>query len=211
MVGLTGPKKGQPTTQAKPPAAKAKPVYIYGDMFRIQNSGLYQELLIACKRCGTRRLLPGGGYQRQFAIFGDHPNSCKNWSEPGYIQIIFAEKRLPTTAKIALWPSSKVKKARRVPWDNLDTFEFSGRAYPINENKGFRIESSPADGLGGVKSLIIRSEHTNHVVDGYALDIQAIYGGRGEAQTALTARIYKRQKRQVPQNPIGNCETYTSN
>lgn len=196
LLGITAPQQNAVST----------PGYVYGNHFRVQNSSLYETLLEACRRCGTKRFFtnPSGGttYQR-FWVHKTDPKECRNWGSKGYLQIEFAEKKLPTTATFLIQPQYTGPNSS---WWG-EPFEITARAEPINENKGFQIRVNPADGLGGVYSMIVRSDHSNHVKQA-VLDVTITYGQR-DTQTIVVERLHSLKEKAVKSSPF-NCQTYTN-
>lgn len=200
---LKGPSPVQVTTNTLPTG------FFYGNHFSIQNSSLYENLLEVCRRCGTRRIITdpfGGGttYQR-FWVLGDSPKKCRNWNNQGYIQIEFAERRLPTSVKVLIQPRYTGRSAYAMEWG--EPFEISATANPINENQGFQISVNPSEGLGGVYSLIIRSEYSNHV-NNSELDVNVTYG-QGDLQTIIGESL-KSLTGEAVKDPAFDCGTYTN-
>ena len=183
--------------------------YIYGNHFRVQNSTWYETLLEVCRRCGTRRFItgPGGGttYQK-FWVSRHDPKRCRNWSSQGYMQIEFAEEKLPTKATVLIQPKyTGAYSSLTLEWGQ--PFEITAMAQPINENKGFQISVNPSDGLGGVYSLIVQSNYSNHVKQS-ALDIIVTYG-QSDVQTIIFGKLEKLKKKAVKKSPF-DCNTYTN-
>ena len=185
------------------------PGYVYGNHFRVQNSSGYETLLSDCKRCGTKRLINqfGGGvtYQR-FWVPRSDPKRCRNWSSEGYVQIEFEEKKLPTKARLSIWP--KYTGAERlVPEWSGEPFEITTTARSVNENKGFQMVIHPSDGLGGLNSLTVTSDQDNHVKQS-ELHITVSYGQR-DSQAILTERL-KSLKGRAVRKAFFDCQTYTN-
>ena len=198
-----------PTTPAHTPqTTPSGPLYIYGNYFQAQNSGTYKELLESCRRCGTRRFITGpwGGtsYQR-FYTLSDNPKRCNNWVGQGYIQIIFKEKRLPTTATVSILPKYTGSGQVLNPWG--EPFEVTAEARPINENKGFEIVISPSAGLKGVHDLTIQSSHSHHVEDS-RLSVTVVYGSV-DGPTILSETLIALSQRAVKKATF-DCATYTN-
>ena len=198
------PKATVPPKKAPVSAVK----YIYGNHFRVQNSTLYETLLEVCRRCGTRRFItsPGGGttYQR-FWVSRDDPKKCGNWSSQGYMQIEFAEKKLPTKATVLIQPKYTGAYPLASVWGQ--PFEITAMAQPINESRGFQISVNPVDGLGGVYSLIVQSDYSNHVKQS-ELEISVTYGQR-DVQTIIFGKLNSLKEKAVKKSPF-DCNTYTN-
>ena len=206
-----GPKHSEPTETT----SAQKTGYVYGNYFRVYNGNLYKQLLESCRRCGVKRVIQGPfgqtQYQRFWTTYGD-PKRCDSWSNKGYIQIEFLENRLPTRAKVLIQPeySGHIKsynldgKEQRI-WG--EAFEITTTARPINENKGFEMLVSPADGLLGIYDLVIKSDNANHIT-GYNLPIQIRYG-QSASQTIISGTITKLDKIAV-KTPQFTCSQYTN-
>ena len=205
QVRTTPPSPTKPPTPPKGPTTE--PGLFYGNNFRVQNTSLYQNLMESCRRCGTRRLItgPGGTAYQRFWVSDSDPKRCKNWSTDGYIQIHFKENRLPTTAVVSIQPKYTGSNRGVPEWG--EPFSVTAPANAINENKGFEILLSPSDGLGGVNTLRIKSEYSNHYFD-HELDLVVIYG-REEAQTIISEKIVKLQGGAITQS-LFSCNTYTN-
>ncbi|MCZ0933297.1 MAG: hypothetical protein OXJ52_09125 [Oligoflexia bacterium] len=212
VTGLLPTAPAPDTTVA--PAQKL--IYVYGSRFRVYNGNLYKSLLESCRRCGLKRIIRGlfgqTQYQRFWTSSGD-PKRCDNWLSKGYIQIEFLENKLPTTAKFLIQPQY-TGHARSYSFDGKEqeiwgsAFEIQGAlARPINENKGFEILVSPADGLLGVYNLVVKSENTNHVKNS-DLHITVSYG-QSDSQTIISQTIERLTKRAVA-TPQFNCSQYTN-
>ena len=193
-----------------------KPVFAYGNYFHVYNSNLYKQLLESCRRCGVKRVIQGPFGQTQYQKFwtshGD-PKRCDSWSNKGYIQIEFIENRLPTTAKVLILPQySGYLKSYNLEGKEQDiwgeAFEITATARPINENKGFEILVSPADGLLGIYNLVIKSDNANPVTN-YSLPIQIRYGHQSGSQTVISGTVNKLDKRAV-ETPKFTCSQYTN-
>ena len=192
-----------------------KPVYAYGNYFRVYNSSLYKSLLETCRRCGLKRLIQGPYGQTQFQRFWtSHENSkrCENWLSKGYIQIEFLENRLPSTAKVLIQPkytgsavSYDFQGKEQEEWG--EAFEITAVARPINENDGFEILVSPADGLLGVYTMVVRSNNTNHVKNS-DLHVTVSYG-QHDSQTIISQTLGKLGNRAVPPAQF-SCSQYTN-
>ena len=183
--------------------------YIYGNHFRVQNSTWYETLLEVCRRCGTRRFITGQGggttYQRFWVSRAD-PKRCRNWSSQGYMQIEFAEKKLPTKATVLIQPKyTGTYSSLALEWGQ--PFEITALAQPINENKGFQISVNPSDGLGGIYSLIVQSNYSNHVQQS-ALEITVTYG-QNDVQTIISGKLDKLKEKAVKKSSF-DCNTYTN-
>ena len=200
------------TTGTETPAQK--PGYVYGNHFRVYNSKLYRSLLETCSRCGLERLLQGPFGQTQYQRFwtsSESPKRCENWLSKGYIQIEFLENKLPTTAKVLIQPQY-TGPARIYNFEGKEqkiwgeAFEISGvTARPINENEGFEILVSPADGLLGNYNLVIESEDSNHVKDS-ELHITVSYG-QSDSQTIISQALQTQSQRATAQY---SCSQYTN-
>lgn len=195
-----------PGTSASAPVAKA--LFVYGNYFRVQHSSAYKTLMSSCRRCGLKRIIssPFGGttYQRFWTLDDANPKRCENWISAGYLQIEFAENKLPTQVTVSIWPKYTASGGgRNEGWGQ--PFEVKGRANPINENKGFQILLSSSGGLGGAHLLDIQSTHSNHVRRPSDLNITVTYS----AQKIISENITKLTKKAVPQS-VFNCDTYSN-
>lgn len=195
------------TTPQEQPVSK--PGYIYGNYFSVQNSSLYENLMAACRRCGTRRFItgPGGTTYQRFWVPKTDPKQCRNWNTEGYIQITFAEKKLPTSATLLIWPKYTGLDSRARAYEWGVPFEITTTARPINENKGFEMALHPKAGLGGLNSMIISSDYSNHVKK-VELDITVVYGQQN-SQTIIVGRLQSLKENAVKTPPL-NCQTYTN-
>ena len=203
-----------PDITTKTPAQK--PIYVYGNRFRVYNGSLYKNLLESCRRCGLKRIIRGLFGQTQYQKFwtssGD-PKRCDNWLSKGYVQIEFLENKLPTTAKFLIQPqytghvrSYNLEGQEQEVWGSA--FEISETlARPINENKGFEILVSPADGLLGIYNLVVKSENTNHVKNS-DLQVTVSYG-QSDSQTIISQTLQRLDGRAVKSPPF-NCSQYTN-
>ena len=192
------------------------PVYVYGNHFRVYNNRLYRNLLESCRRCGLKRLVQGPFGQTQYQKFWtshENPKRCDNWLSKGYIQIEFLENKLPTTAKVLIQPkytgSARIYdfagKEREIWGEAFEVLSLTAR--PINENEGFEILVSPADGLLGVYTMIVKSENTNHVKNS-ELHITVSYG-QSDSQTIVSQTLKKLPQRAVAPAQF-NCSQYTN-
>lgn len=185
-------------------------IYVYGNYFRVRSSSSYETLMASCRRCGLKRFfnLPGGStvYQRFWTWDDTDPKRCENWNNQGYIQIEFQEKRLPTKAKVSIRP--KYTGARPDYWG--EPFEITTEAKAINENEGFQILVRPTDGLGGVYTLDIRSEYSNHVLDS-DLAVTVTYGQHSR-EVIISETLEKLSEKAIKPTTldIDNCDTYTN-
>ncbi|MDE0091659.1 MAG: hypothetical protein OXN83_00035, partial [Oligoflexia bacterium] len=211
VTGLLPEAPAPPAEDVEAPAEKP----VYGNYFRVYNANRYRLLLEACHRCGLKRLVQGHFGQTQYQRFwttSESPKRCENWLSQGYIQIEFSENKLPTTAKILIQPkytgSARIYglggKAQDI-WG--EAFEVTTSARPINENEGFEILVSPAEGLLGVYTMVIKSEETNHVKDS-DLYITVSYG-QSESQTIISQTLKQLSERAVAP-PQFDCSPYTN-
>ena len=181
------------------PPSEPSSTIVYGNHFFSRDSSAYQSLLQACNRCGRKWLSPnkwGGGntYHKCSWLSSDSPLKCQNWSSQGYIQIEFAAKKLPTTATVTIWPQYIYRSHEK--WGQ--SFSVKGEAHPINENKGFSIQLPPSSGLGGLKTLYVESQDTNHIHGG-SLNVEARYGGGSEeSNVVFSADSMPRVKKNPP-------------
>ena len=191
-VTTTAPPGG---TQPPPPPSSNQ--LVYGNHFSSRDSSAYQSLLQICNRCGRKWLSQnyGGGktYNSCSWLSSDSPLKCQNWSSQGYLQIEFAEKKLPTAATVTIWPQYIYRSHEK--WGQ--SFSVKGEAQPINENEGFSIIIPPSSGLGGQHTLYVESEDTNHVHGG-TLNVEARYGGGSGAGVIFTADRMPRVKKNPP-------------
>ena len=171
----TSPGGGKPTT----PGTPKKNPYVYGNEFLTLDGTAYEILLQACNRCGRKWTTSnyGGGrsYSKCAPLSSNSPLHCKNWTSKGYIQIEFAENKLPTSATVTIWPLYTYRNQEQ--WGQ--SFASKGTAEPINENKGFHITLT---GLGG-RALYVESETTNHV-NGGSLNVE-VRSGTGDRGTVM--------------------------
>lgn len=201
---------GAPATDkkpAKPATAKpSAPMYVYGNKFRVYNAGQYESLLKVCRRCGTRRIVTnswGGTSYQRFWTFGENPKRCSNWNSSGYIQVAFAENKLPTEATVSFQP--EYVAGAQSQWGQ--PFELKAPARPVNENKGFQILLGPADGyFEGNYSMEIYSRGSNHVKSSQ-LDITVTYG-TGE-QAIISAQLVKLKSPAISSAPF-DCGVWTN-
>lgn len=151
--------------------------FIFAGEFQVVNSGHYETLLKTCSRCGTKRLIQtpfGDNYERYWSLGGESLKECGNWLSEGFLQLEFAEKKLPTPVKILFQP--KYRGSRDI-WGY--SFELTGDAKAINKNEGFEIIIPPNRGLGGLYNMILSSTSNNHVTSS-DLFISVKYGPLGE-------------------------------
>ena len=183
---------------------------VWGGHFNVDNSGRYEDLLVACRRCGTKRVIQnpyGGGvtYQK-FWVPDSHPKECQNWRSTGYMQVEFAELKLPTKATVSFQP--KYSHSSNEYWGQ--PFAVKGEARAINENEGFAITLTPSSGLGGNRNLYILSSGTQHLNRG-ELDVEIIYGQNNED---ATDSIFIQTLSPQSQKPISHapftCGQYTN-
>ena len=179
----------------------------YGNDFRVDSSSVYEDLMEYCRRCGLKRYITSQGgtsYQRFWTWDDADPKRCQNWNSQGYIQIKFAENKLPTTATVYIWPKYTGQRLLRDPWNN--PFAIQTTALPINENKGFQIILRPTDGLGGTYDMNIRSDYSNHIQQSN-LDITVTYGL--DNQVIISERLEKLSKPAITKSVV-DCSTYTN-
>ncbi|MCY4321443.1 MAG: hypothetical protein OXC37_03435 [Bdellovibrionaceae bacterium] len=197
------------------PSINTAPRYVYGNHFKVYSTNQYKTLLESCRRCGVKRLLQGPfgqtQYQRIWTSYGD-PKRCDSWSSQGYVQIEFVDNKLPTTAKFLIQPKyNGYLKSYNLDGSQADIwgepFEITAEARAINENKGFEILVSPADGFLGVYSIVIKSEYTNHVKDS-KLEVEINYG-ESDGYTVISQTLDKLSKRAV-QPARFKCSQYTN-
>ena len=211
-----------PTDSTYSPTKRTGYVAAYGQVFKVQNSSLYEKLLEACKRCGTKRLIENSDgsttYQDHDFLWGTQkgdPKRCDSWNAEGYIQIVFAEKKLPTKATVSIWPKYTGGITGFLCFDGLNRewckesiFEVTATANPINENKGFQILMTPTHGLGGTHFLSIYSNYSNHVKQS-ELDITVTYGRQQDSQNIIFEKLPKLNKKAVGKASV-TCEHYTN-
>ena len=184
--------------------------YVYGNRFRVQSSSVYEDLLDACRRCGTKRIINhpfGGGttYERYWTINSADLKICKNWSSEGYIQIEFAERSLPTKATVLIQPKYTGAQSP-FPWGQ--PFQITTTAIAINKSKGFQILLTPSSGLGGLQTLDIYSDYTNHVNQS-ELNITVTYGQQNAAPSVISEKLQRLIEKAVKTSPF-SCDTYTN-
>lgn len=199
---------GQIPRTITPPQTQpvSRPGYVYGNYFRVQNTSVYQTLMEACRRCGTRRFTTGPGgttYQRHY-VPRWNPKRCRNWNSAGYMQIEFSEKKLPTTATVLILPKYTGVDSSVPQWG--EPFSITTTARPINENKGFQISVRPADGLGGLHSIDITSDISNHV-ERAELNITVTYGSQ---DSQIITETLQSLKEKAVKNAAFDCQTYTN-
>lgn len=194
----------EPITEEVPPVV-SEILYVYGSEFSVGYTASYETLMSACRRCGEKRYYetPSGNtvYQR---FYGHEGKKCRNWNSAGYIQIAFHENKLPTATTVTIQPKYSGPNTPSNPWG--EPFEVTSTANPINENEGFQILLHREDGLGGVRSVNIRSEYTNHVLNS-SLDITVSYGQT--EQTIISEKLVKLSKKAIDQ-PSFDCSSYTN-
>lgn len=151
-----GVNKISPVTKQRPPVKKVETGFFYGVEFR--GEGNYKEFLERCGRCGDRKYdFTTGSYTRTYRLFDKNQRgSCNELAkQKAYLQVEFTTKALPTAVNV--WfkarPGNFIQGATPV--------KFQGKAYPINENKGFEIVLSQQQGVGGLGILRIYSEEDN--------------------------------------------------
>lgn len=214
---VSSPDEGVAGSAVSSPAAGAsgeqeKPKFVYGGFFNIRNGGAYEQLLKVCRRCGTKRVTPGGGYQRIW-VLGDSPVKCRHWLQSGYLQVVFKEKKLPTQATVTLQPEYSHSSCRRAQKRCFGhPFSVQGTARPINKNKGFAITLSPGGGLGGQINLYIRSDATRHVSQ-TQLEVYGSYGGEGvSAKGGRVLKAFLEKQEGVPiRHRSLSCGSYPQN
>ena len=175
-------------------------VLVWGNYFSSTNGG-YSELLERCRRCGRKRVSPssfgGAVYEVHVPFSSRSPRRCSNWNARGYLQIEFAEERLPTTATVTIQP--EYSKGSKRFWG--EPFSIQSTANAINENKGFQIILTPKKGLGGTKNLYIYSE-SNNQLDGTEMGVTVTYGEatrsrRSSAPAIISETLDKLTKRTI--------------
>ncbi len=180
---------------------------VYGNHFQVQNSSVYQSLLETCRRCGAKRFQTDAfgrtTYQRIYA-FRSNPKRCESWLKKGYLQITFAENKLPSQASVLIQPQYTVAGSSTF-WG--EPFELKTTAQPINQNKGFQILINPSDGLGGAHALNVYSDSSNHI-NNSELHVTVTFGA-GRGQSIISKPLAKLSKKAVP---VANydCSTYTN-
>lgn len=178
-------------TKSKPQPPE-KHLFVYGNEFTTLDATAYQTLLETCNRCGrkwtTSTYWGGRSYNKCSPLSSRSPLHCKNWSRKGYIQIEFAENKLPTQATVIIYPFYSYRNVEQ--WGQ--SFSGQGTAKPINENKGFHIA---LDGL--TRTLYVQSQTTNHV-NGGALNVEVRSGSGSSAAAMLSAEQMPRVKKNPP-------------
>lgn len=193
-----GPVSTSPGGGKKPTAPGKTNPYVYGNEFFTLDGTAYGIFLQACNRCGrkwtTSNYWGGRSYSKCSPLSSDSPLYCKNWTSKGYIQIEFAQNKLPTSATVTIWPLYTYRNNER--WGH--SFASSGTAEPINENKGFHITLT---GLGG-RALHVESQRTNHV-NGGKLNVEVRSGTGGRANVIISADDMPRVKKNPA--PLYTC------
>ena len=158
---------------------------IFSGNFQVVNSGLYETLLKICSRCGTKRIIqtPFGSRYERFWILGESVKKCRNWLNGGFLQLEFAEKKLPTSVKVSFQPKYRGSQDF---WGH--PFELTAQAVAINQNEGFEIIIHPNQGLGGNYNMILSSNSSNHVTHS-DLSILVTYGS-GEVLMESSLKKY---------------------
>lgn len=188
---------------------KPRPIgSFFGNTFHVQNSSSYKRLLEACHRCGTKRLITNIYGQKTYQKFyglSSNPKNCKKWKSQGYIQIYFSQNTLPTKTTVIIQPKYTLSNSSQGGrWG--ESFSVVGTARPINRNKGFELILNPTAGLGGLQSLTIRSEFSNHIKNN-TLDVDVMYGGHNSS--AIFSQTLPKIKRAVKKSQV-DCHTYTT-
>ena len=193
QCNTSGPAVTTPTHHTNTTHTQTATHFTYHAGFYTSNSA-YSDLLRACNRCGRKWILPHTGglgrpYRKCSWLSRNSELRCENWGSAGHIQIQFAEKKLPTQAKVTIQPKFSGHQER---WGH--SFTAKGTARAINENEGFSIELSSVGGLGGNKVLHIESTRTNHVNEEHLSDVEAHYGNGSEAEILFSVDLLSRQK-----------------
>ena len=180
-----------------PPAGTAAAGFVWYGPFSVRDGGGYKTLLKACNRCGAWRTLPGGRIEGKWSLFGG-PERCKHWLRDGGLQIVFAQKELPTNVLVTMQPHYNVGGGAGSGSCWGHPFTVKGVARAVNESKGFSIALTPDKGMGGQHALFIQSDTSNHVSSS-ALEVKGRYagGGSGAGRNVLLS------SRMAPQNPPG--------
>jgi len=184
-----------------PPETPA--LHIYSGAFQVVNSGAYKTLLETCSRCGTKRITQtpfGTRYERHWSL-GESTKACDNWLSEGFIQLDFAENRLPTSVKVLFQPKYR-GSVDQWGWP----FELTAEARPINQSQGFEIVIPPNSALGGLYPLILSSTTSNHVTH-TDLTISVSYGATNQSQIIMEPRLKKYTDRAV-ETPELSCREY---
>ena len=179
------------------------PLHVFAGSFQVVNSGPYETLMRTCSRCGTKRLIntPWGTRYERYWSLGESYKECGNWLSGGFLQLEFAERKLPTSVKVLIQPLYR---------GSVDTwgfpFELTATAVPINKNQGFEIFISPSQGLGGVYNMILSSDSTNPV-EFSDLSINFMYGSLGQIIAHPTLKKYTSRWVEEAQY---SCREYTN-
>ena len=179
------------------------PAYVFAGSFQVVNSGFYETLLRTCSRCGTKRLIQtphGARYERYWSL-GESLKECSNWLSEGFLQLEFAQKKLPTSVKVLFQPKYIGSQDR---WGH--SFELTTEAVAINKNEGFEIIIHPNQGLGGLYSMILSSNSSNHVIHS-DLSILVKYGPSGEILMEPSLKEYRSRWVEKPQF---SCREYSN-
>ena len=190
-----------PKHPPKTPQKKSKGIF-FGNYFRVQNSGKYKLLLSSCLRCGKKRICHDGRTYERIWADRQHPQRCDGWISQGFIQIWFAERKLPTAAVVAIQP-----KHSKIGWGRFGqtaSFAVKSTAYPINESKGFTITLSQNQGLGGGYPLKVESRDTNHVKKS-SLFVEVEYGPPSGGASTIISEELKLMKQRAVAPPRTTC------
>lgn len=213
------PHEYPPEEEPPVPVPEEPSVYVWGSHFHAAN-GAYQDLVESCRRCGLKRVHPGGSfgayYERTHPLSSGHIRDCRNYSS-GYIQIEFAENKLPTEATVTIQP--KYQHNSDIKWGA--PFAVTSTAVPINKDRGFQIILSPNQGLGGNKSLIVESISSSHI-NKQNLEVTVFYGGGSiVSSSGSSSNVYdtaiiiqtlrKNEKQPIPKEKVKySCLQYTN-
>lgn len=179
----------------------------FGSYFQPTNPSLYKTLLESCRRCGLKRLV-NGQYTRYYTFDKGDPKRCENWNGRGFLQVKFAEKRLPTDVTVSILPLYVHRNNRPFAPPGV-AIELQGRAEAINKNRGFQILLQPvATGLTGIYHLEIRSDHDNIVTD-TNMEVIVNYGSSDSPELAIIDEFRELQGNNVTASSQG-CHSYTN-
>ena len=169
--------------------------HVYGNHFSVYKTDSYETLLSVCRRCQTGNLTTyPGGFTYHWELFGKNYRKCKHWNSAGYLQIEFAEKKLPTKATISIWP--KLNNYDR--WGVA--FSVTGNARPINKNSGFQVLVN-----FGAQALNIYSDDSNHVKDRDLEDVLVTNRALEQAHVLRVNRLNNLNKKRAVSNISSKC------